>query len=231
MPPSTPQRPPPRAMSKLGGAPQVWQPRACRCWSALAVLAARLIDVARAWRTGQLQKSSWPETEFMVKESQVKELPKRHGRNGGRQPCGRRAAPSPLESTVLHGEISKRLALARNTEDRKHLQSTQSARPAHLTDQAPSTIERTARETHNTNQHSSRARFSTTTTHHHHPHPTGSSPDPLSQRSPLRSLGAINRRAGPHYTTDTTHLSGTRSATPLPPTWGGLEAPMPQSLR
>ena len=45
------------------------------------------------------------------------------------------------------------------------------------------------------NQHSSCACFSTTTTHHHHPHPTGSSPDPLSQRSPLRSLGAIHRGA------------------------------------
>ena len=51
---------------------------------------------------------------------------------------------------VLHGESSKRLALPRITKDRKHLQSTQSTRPTHLTDQAPSTIERTARETHNT---------------------------------------------------------------------------------
>ena len=53
--------------------------------------------------------------------------------------------------SVLHGESSKRLALPRNTKDRKHLQSTQSAQPTHLTDQAPSTTERTARETHNTN--------------------------------------------------------------------------------
>ena len=90
------------------------------------------------------------------------------------------AATAPLchrEHSVLHGENSKRLASPRNTEDRKHLQSTQSAQPTHLTDQAPSTTfessdgpgcrrcqcpcgygyviihttERTAQETHNTN--------------------------------------------------------------------------------
>ena len=49
---------------------------------------------------------------------------------------------------VLHGESSKRLASPRNTKDKKHLQSTQSAQPTNLTDQAPSTTERTARETH-----------------------------------------------------------------------------------
>ena len=53
--------------------------------------------------------------------------------------------------SMLHGEISKRLATPRNTEDKKHIQSTQSAQPTNLTDQAPSTTERTARETHNTN--------------------------------------------------------------------------------
>ena len=52
--------------------------------------------------------------------------------------------------TVLHGESSKRLATPRNTKDKKHLQSTQSAQPTNLTDQGPSTTERTARETHNT---------------------------------------------------------------------------------
>ena len=80
--------------------------------------------------------------------------------------------------------------------------------PTRLTDQAPSTIERAAWETHNTNSHSIRARLSTATTRHHHPHPTGSSPDPLRQCSPLQSLGAIHRRAEPHYTIDTTHLAG-----------------------
>ena len=35
--------------------------------------------------------------------------------------------------------------------------------------------------------------FSTATTRHHYPHPTGSSLDPLSQRSPLRSTGRLSR--------------------------------------
>ena len=52
---------------------------------------------------------------------------------------------------VLHGESSKRLATPRNTKDQKHLQSTQLAQPTNLTDQALSSTERTARETHNTN--------------------------------------------------------------------------------
>ena len=52
---------------------------------------------------------------------------------------------------VLHGESSNRLATPRNTKDKKHLQSTQSAQPTNHTDQAPSTTERTAWETHNPN--------------------------------------------------------------------------------
>ena len=52
---------------------------------------------------------------------------------------------------VLHGESSKRLATPRNTENKKHLQSTQSAQPTNLTDQAQSTTERTAWETHYNN--------------------------------------------------------------------------------
>ena len=61
--------------------------------------------------------------------------------------------------------------------------------PTQLTDQAPGTIERAARESRNTAPISTAAAhtFSTATTRHHYPHPTGSSPDPLSQRSPLRS--------------------------------------------
>ena len=114
----------------------------------------------------------------------------------------------------------------------EHLKSTQSAQLTNLTDQAPSTTEGTARETHNTNYHSSRARLSTTTTHHRHPHPTGSSPDLFSQRSPLRSPGAIQaglveqacwlrRRAEPHNTIDTTRLSGDTQRPPAPPRLGG----------
>ena len=60
-------------------------------------------------------------------------------------------SPAHALAEVLHGESSERLAPPRNTEDRKHLQSTQSAQPTHLTDKAPSTTERTARETNNTN--------------------------------------------------------------------------------
>ena len=53
------------------------------------------------------------------------------------------------EGVVLHGESSKRLATPRNTKNKKHLQSTQSARLTNLTDQAPSTTVRTSWETHN----------------------------------------------------------------------------------
>ena len=57
-----------------------------------------------------------------------------------------------LAERVLHGESSKRLATPRNTKKhKKHLQSTQLAQPTNLTDQGPSTTERTAWETHNTN--------------------------------------------------------------------------------
>ena len=52
---------------------------------------------------------------------------------------GWRADPTYAPCNVLHGESSKRLATPRNTKDKKHLQSTQSAQPTNLTDQAPST--------------------------------------------------------------------------------------------
>ena len=41
---------------------------------------------------------------------------------------------------VLYGEISKRLATPRNTKDKKHLQSTQSAQPTNLTDRQTSQV-------------------------------------------------------------------------------------------
>ena len=76
-------------------------------------------------------------------------------------PIGRRGNVSMLQHVthvihvqmcVLHGESSKRLATPRNTKkNKKHLQSTQLAQPTNLTDQGPSTTERTAWETHNTN--------------------------------------------------------------------------------
>ena len=87
--------------------------------------------------------------------------------------------------------------------------------PTQLTDQAPGTIERAARESRHTTPISTAAvhAFSTTTTHY--PHATGSSPDPLSQRSPLRSTGGLSRT-----TPQTPPASaGTHSALPA---WGAL---------
>ena len=71
--------------------------------------------------------------------------------------------------------------------------------PTQLTDQAPSTIERAARDSRRITQISTAAvhAFSTATTRHHHPHPTGSSPDPLSQRSFLRVTLTCKFRGGP----------------------------------
>ena len=67
--------------------------------------------------------------------------------------------------------------------------------PTQFTEQAPGTIERAARESRHTTPISTAAvhTFSTATTGYHHPHPTVSSPDPLSQRSPLRSTGGLSR--------------------------------------
>ena len=57
------------------------------------------------------------------------------------------SGPGLQHIQVLHGESSKRLATPRNTKNKKHIQSTPSAQPKNLTDQAPSTTERTAWET------------------------------------------------------------------------------------
>ena len=122
-------------------------------------------------------------------------------------------------SFVLHGESSKRLAPPRNTKDRKHLQSTQLTVDRHNSQtkhQALSKGQPGGRITP-INIAAVHA-FSTATTRHHHPHPTGSSPDPLSQHRQLRSLGAIHRQAESHYTTDTTRLSGDMQR---PPPAGG----------
>ena len=70
--------------------------------------------------------------------------------------------------------------------------------PAQLTDQAAGTIERAAQ--------------AASTIRHHYPHSTGSSSDPVSQRSPQ------HRRAELHYNTDTIRLSGD---TQRPPPGGG----------
>ena len=82
--------------------------------------------------------------------------------------------------------------------------------PTQLADQARGTIERAARESRHTTLISKAAvhAFSTSTPRHRYPHQPGSSPDPLSQRSPLRSTGGLSRT-----TTQTPPASaGTRSA-------------------
>ena len=97
-------------------------------------------------------------------------------------------------SEVLHRESSKRLALPRNTNDRKHLQSTQTtvnrnnAQPKHqaLSKGQPG---RRIKPISKAAVHA----FSTATTRHHHPHPRGSSPDPFSQHSLLGSTGGLSR--------------------------------------
>ena len=88
---------------------------------------------------------------------------------------------------VLHGESSKRLAPPRNTKDKKRLQSTQTTvnrrnRPSTKHYQKGSIIPISTAAGH---------AFSTATSRHHHPHPTASSPDPISQRSPLRSTACV----------------------------------------
>ena len=88
--------------------------------------------------------------------------------------------------------------------------------PAQLTDQAPGTIYRAAQESRRTTSTSTAAvhASSTATNRHHHPHPTGSPPDPPSQRSPLRSTDGLSRTT----TQNTPHLSGD---TQRPPPGGG----------
>ena len=105
---------------------------------------------------------------------------------------------------VLHGESSKRLALPRNTKDGKHLQSTQSAQSTHLTDQAPSTTERTARETHMHIPSHQLTQQPCTLQHNHNP-PSSPTPDRVITRSfqptqpaakPRSNTGGLAEQAG-----------------------------------
>ena len=82
---------------------------------------------------------------------------------------------------VLHGESYKRLAPPRNTTDRKHLQSND-LQPGQLTDEAPGTIERAARESSRITPNSTATvhASSTAISSRHHAHPAWPSPDPLS---------------------------------------------------
>ena len=85
--------------------------------------------------------------------------------------------------------------------------------PTQLTDQAPGNIQRAARESRHTTP------ISTATTRHQYPHATGSSPDPLSQRS-LCFAACASQWAEPHYNTDITRLSGDTYRSPGAPPVG-----------
>ena len=78
--------------------------------------------------------------------------------------------------------------------------------PAPLTDQAPGTIERAAQESTRLTPTSTAAvhAFSTATTRHHYPYPY----KVITRSSQPTQPAAKHRRAEPHYTTDTTRLSG-----------------------
>ena len=81
-----------------------------------------------------------------------------------------------------------------------HTISPNDREPAQLTDQAQATFERAAQESRRITPTSTAAvhASNTATTRHHYPHPTGSPPDHLSQRSPLRSTGGLSRTTTPH---------------------------------
>ena len=135
----------------------------------------------------------------------------RHSRRGGMwrygsDPATMGAAQLQPFSSVLHGESFKRLAPPRNTKDRKHLQSAQ--RSTTGTTQRPSTRHyrkgSPGVKTHNTNQHSSRARLQ----HSNRP-PSLPTPNRVTTRSSQPTQPAAkHRRAEQHYNTDTTRLSG-----------------------
>ena len=89
--------------------------------------------------------------------------------------------------------------------------------PAQRTDQAPGTIERAAQESRRKTPTSKAAVHvsSTATTCQHYPH----TPNRLTTRSSqITQPTAKQKRAEPHYFTDTTHLSGD---TQRPPPGGG----------
>ena len=116
---------------------------------------------------------------------------------------------------ATHSVIRRKLQTPGTAEEHKR-QETPTINPndhqtIQLTDQAPGTIERAARESRHTTPISTAAvhAFSTATTRHHYPHPTGSSTDPLSQRSGLSRTTPQTPPAS----------AGTHSA---PPAWGAL---------
>ena len=115
------------------------------------------------------------------------------------------------DCAVLHRESSKRPAPPRNTKDREHLQPTTANRHnSQTTHQAPS-----KGQSHNTNQHSSRAGLQ-----HSNPLPSLHKPIRVIVRSSQPTQpNAKQRGAEPNYHTDTTHTSGD-TRRPLP--WGPM---------
>ena len=83
-----------------------------------------------------------PRIALQIREGAIVCAPRIHSLTQSQPSLTHKSVPQRLitsaihDDIVLHGESSKRLASPRNTKDRKHLQSTQSAKPTHLTDQA-----------------------------------------------------------------------------------------------
>ena len=78
------------------------------------------------------------------------------------------------------------------TTNRKHLQSTRTTVNQHNSQTKHLSLSKRQPGSQETPISTAAAHaFSTGTTRHHYPHPTGSSPDSRSQRSPLRSTGRM----------------------------------------
>ena len=86
------------------------------------------------------------------------------------------------------------------TTNRKHLQSTRTTVNQHNSQTKHLSLSKRQPGSQETPISTAAAHaFSTGTTRHHYPHPTGSSPDPLSQRGRLRLRHVAKHRAEPHY--------------------------------
>ena len=100
---------------------------------------------------------------------------------------------------MLRRESCKHLAPPRNTKNREHQLSTQTTANRHNS-QAKHLVSSKGQPKSRITpiQHSSHARPITATSCHNYAHPAGSSPDPLSQRNPVRGTCGLS-----HITTQT----------------------------
>ena len=122
-------------------------------------------------------------------------------------------------SSVLYGESSKRLAPPRNTKD-QNTYNPHKRWPTHRPSTWHNLKGSPGVKTHNTNQHSSRARLQ----HSNHP-PSVPSTNRVNTRSSQPTQPAVKRRrAQLRYTPDTTRPSGD---TLLPPAWGAHDQEWP----